>query len=197
VSARVERLPASARRAQPWRNGAGVTFEVVRAPADAPDDDYAWRVSIARLTGTSTFSAFPGIDRTLHMLRGRVDLTIAGAPRRLSPDDGPVEFAGEDPVSCTVLDAQDRGGEALDLNVLRRRTANVHASIELRRAGWNAASLGPGTVLIVAHDPLRLTIDGTEHRLASLDALRIEACSRDAVAIDGDGDARACIVRVQ
>jgi environmental stress-induced protein Ves len=186
VSARVERLPASARRAQPWRNGAGVTFEVVRAPADAPDDDYAWRVSIARLTGTSTFSAFPGIDRTLHMLRGRVDLTIAGAPRRLSPDDGPVEFAGEDPVSCTV-----------DLNVLRRRTANVHASIELRRAGWNAASLGPGTVLIVALDPLRLTIDGTEHRLASLDALRIEACSRDAVAIDGDGDARACIVRVQ
>jgi len=47
-------------RAQPWKNGAGITHEIWRAPEHG---DYDVRVSVAEVTQTGGFSQFPGYRR--------------------------------------------------------------------------------------------------------------------------------------
>lgn len=48
----------------PWRNGLGVTTEVLVQPPDA-SAGFAWRISVATITRAGPFSPFPGYDRTI------------------------------------------------------------------------------------------------------------------------------------
>ncbi len=75
---RVVHLAAAARRAVPWKNGGGVTEEIAVYPSDAGFDDFAWRISMARVGQGGPFSRFPGVDRTLAVLEGRMRLDVEG-----------------------------------------------------------------------------------------------------------------------
>lgn len=55
-------IPESEWRLQPWKNGGGITREILRWP-DA--DDYDLRVSLADVTRPGPFSKFPGYSRFL------------------------------------------------------------------------------------------------------------------------------------
>lgn len=57
-------IPESEWRSQPWKNGGGITREILRWP-DRADDDYDLRVSLADVTKTGPFSKFPGYKRFL------------------------------------------------------------------------------------------------------------------------------------
>jgi environmental stress-induced protein Ves len=110
-------LRANERTAVPWKNGGGTTREVAVFPPGAGFDDFGWRISIADISRGGPFSQFPGIDRTLAMLKGRVSLSIAGRDTiALSADTPPVEFPGDIPASAELS-----GGTATDLNVMTRR----------------------------------------------------------------------------
>jgi len=50
-----------------WRNGAGVTREIVRV---GPELDYTWRASVARIDQSGPFSAFPGYQRSITLVDG-------------------------------------------------------------------------------------------------------------------------------
>ena len=45
---------------QAWRNGGGITRELLAWPADAP---WQLRVSVAEIIKDGNFSAFPGVQR--------------------------------------------------------------------------------------------------------------------------------------
>jgi uncharacterized protein len=110
-----ELLPASSRIASPWRNGGGVTREVA-AKASAVPPGFDWRISIADIDGPGPFSPFPGIDRTLVVLEGRLALAIdEDSPLALSPESI-VRFSGEARVSARPLSKTSR-----DLNIMVRR----------------------------------------------------------------------------
>ena len=51
---------AAGQRRMRWKNGAGWTSEILRAP---DVDDWDWRLSIAEIEADAPFSAFPGVDR--------------------------------------------------------------------------------------------------------------------------------------
>ena len=68
----VRLLPALDRTARPWKNGGGVTRDVAVFPAEANDDDFLWRASVATIAAAGPFSPFPGIDRTLILLGGEL-----------------------------------------------------------------------------------------------------------------------------
>lgn len=55
----------------PWKNGGGVTRELVKLPHPTDPARFLARLSIATVATSGPFSAFPGIDRTLLMLEGR------------------------------------------------------------------------------------------------------------------------------
>ncbi len=121
MSDRLRLLPAHEYRRERWRNGLGWTREIHRQPlpdATSTDDDWLWRLSIAEVEQDAAFSAFPGIDRELVLLRGdglrlRFD---DGETVELEPPHGRCRFSGERP-----LRGEPIGGVTHDFNLMWRR----------------------------------------------------------------------------
>ncbi len=116
--------------ASPWKNGGGVTRELLcwEAPSPNPDHDsarradqptWALRVSVADIDRDGPFSSYPGIDRVFAVLDGAgVDLEIDDRVSRMTPESSPLAFAGEAAVQCRLT-----GGPSRDLNLMVRRAA--------------------------------------------------------------------------
>ncbi|MBV9344745.1 MAG: HutD family protein [Gammaproteobacteria bacterium] len=114
MSVEATRLPAAARRASPWRNGGGLTYEVAIHPPHAGLDDFDWRVSVAHIARGGPFSLYPGIERQLLLLEGCLHLTVGGGCHRLSADSPPLVFDGGAAASAAPQ------GRVHDLNVMTR-----------------------------------------------------------------------------
>ncbi|MCE2690547.1 MAG: HutD family protein [Rubrivivax sp.] len=115
--------------AQPWRNGGGVTRELLAWPAprlaDTPEGpqvqatDWAVRVSVADITQDGPFSAFRGIDRCFAVLEGDgVVLTLRGEDLHLTPDSDRLAFDGAQAPGCRLINGPTR-----DLNLMVRHSA--------------------------------------------------------------------------
>ena len=114
-------------KAQPWRNGGGVTRELASHSAAASPQDAAgpdstgsdggwdWRVSIADVSKAGDFSAFPGMDRVLTVVEGELLLlSVDGAEHPLEKYR-PFRFSG-DAAAAGALPT----GDIRDLNVITR-----------------------------------------------------------------------------
>ena len=125
---RVDEVPAV-----PWRNGGGVTRELLAWP-----DPRNWllRVSVADIGASGPFSAFPGVDRWFAVLSGDgVRLETAGAlPVELTSAQHALHaFRGDPATHCTALGATTR-----DFNLMAQR-----AGVQLRQR-----PLGTGAQLV-------------------------------------------------
>jgi environmental stress-induced protein Ves len=111
-------IPFAELKAVPWKNGLGITREIVVEPPGATMDDFLWRVSIADVDTASPFSAFPGIDRTIVLLDGDgFTMTLDGGHEHaLTTACAPFAFAGEAQVDVTLA-----GGATRDFNLMVRR----------------------------------------------------------------------------
>jgi environmental stress-induced protein Ves len=108
-------LRAADRRAVPWKNGGGVTREVVASPG-ADGFSFDWRLSIAEVNAGGPFSLFPGVDRSLAVLEGRMRLTVGdGSPIELDSDAEALAFPGDVPTSAELI------RPVIDLNLMTRR----------------------------------------------------------------------------
>jgi environmental stress-induced protein Ves len=127
---------------QAWKNGAGTTREIAAEPPGAGLDGFAWRISVAELVQDGPFSAFPGIDRCITLLRGAGMTLRSGdgsVDRRIDRVGEPFFFAGEKPVEARLI-----GGDCEELNVMVRRgrhRAEVEALDARRSAGPALAGL--------------------------------------------------------
>lgn len=118
---------------QAWRNGGGVTRELLAWPTAS---EWSVRLSVADITRDGPFSAFAGIDRCFAVLTG-AGVWLGEPARRLDPDGAVVAFAGESAPDCRLVNGATR-----DLNLMVRRAA---ASGSLRRL-----PAGEATVLFAA-----------------------------------------------
>jgi uncharacterized protein len=105
---------------QPWRNGGGVTRELVSHPlaASAQDGVWDWRVSIADLTKAGDFSPFPGMERVLTVVEGELLLLNVGGSEHPLEKYRPFRFSGEAASSATLPT-----GDIRNLNVITRAGA--------------------------------------------------------------------------
>jgi environmental stress-induced protein Ves len=175
----------------PWRNGGGVTHELVAWPRH---DDWSWRVSVADVDQSGPFSKFDGVQRWFAVLAG-AGVRLAMGPHgceheqtyALTDSSAPLCFAGEQPVACTLID-----GSTQDFNLMLRRDKAVAlmkrvggaASMILdapRTVAIYAASvattvfLQPDSLLLTAHSLAWQTLPaGTAVRVESTDALWLE-----------------------
>ena len=116
---RCERFDLDTLPARPWKNGAGLTREIATHPPDAGIDDFDWRLSVAEVARDGPFSAFPGIDRHIVLLRGagmRLVSTSGEVDHRLEHPGVPFAFAGELTIEARLL-----AGATIDFNVMTRR----------------------------------------------------------------------------
>jgi environmental stress-induced protein Ves len=134
-------VPLAVAQPQPWRNGGGVTRELLAWP-----DAAGWqaRISVADVRAAGPFSRFDGIERWFAVLEGEgVALRVAGEHHRLTPASLPLRFDGAAAVDCSLL-----AGATRDLNLMaapgRARMARV--------AGEHAfATAGPALLAVYAH----------------------------------------------
>lgn len=98
---------------QPWKNGGGVTRELL---ADPPGDGWRVRISVAEIERDGPFSAFPGVARWFVVLKGAgVELDFGASTARLTRNDAPIRFDGAAAPTCRLIDGPTR-----DLNLMLR-----------------------------------------------------------------------------
>src|SRR5262245_39631329 len=120
----------------PWKNGLGTTREIAIDPpgASMTDAAFRWRLSIADVAQSGPFSAFPGIDRTIMVIKGNgMVLSVTGRlPRRLDKCYVPYEFSGDAATECELID-----GPIQDFNLMVNRSLlSARTKVrELSRAG--------------------------------------------------------------
>ena len=91
---------------QPWRNGGGITRELLAWP---PGSDWQLRLSVADIQADGPFSVFEGVQRWFVVLQGEgVALQVAGQPHCLTPSSAPLCFSGDVSTSCHLLDGPTR-----------------------------------------------------------------------------------------
>ena len=118
-------FPQSAFMPMPWKNGGGITREIVRFPGDG--EDWLWRLSIAEIAADGPFSAFPGCERSLTLLEGAgMHLQFADRSCDLRPPFAACLFAGEETPDGVLFD-----GPTVDFNAIWRRDA-VSITVERR-----------------------------------------------------------------
>ena len=126
--------------AQPWRNGGGVTCELLAWPthgmhsahgaAGATTAPWHLRVSAARIDQPGPFSPFPGVARWFVVLAGSgVRLHLPRGYRTVMCGDEPLQFDGEAAPMCDLLE-----DATLDLNLMTQRDAG-QARMQRARAG--------------------------------------------------------------
>jgi len=169
--------------AQPWKNGMGVTHEVVRFPTDAGNDDFIWRVSVAVVNSGAPFSTFPGIDRQIALLDGEgFTMTFDGQREHaLTTPFAPFAFAGE-----AQVDVAMSGGATRDFNLMVRR-ARANGSVEVITT--------PGSHVIPSDGVLVYLARGTAHTLDGPLAMG-DAWRPDTSSIELHPGAVALLVRV-
>lgn len=112
-------LPAADRAAMAWKNGGGVTREIITFPVGAGIYAFDWRISIADVTSPGDFSLFQDVDRILTVLEGRLSLDFVEEGRNVTLDAGqPFAFPGDVPIYGAPIE-----GPVRDFNVMVRRGA--------------------------------------------------------------------------
>lgn len=161
-------------REVPWRNGLGVTTEVLVQPPDA-GGGFAWRISVATIARAGPFSPFPGYDRTILVLEGAgiaLDFGPHGHATLARPFE-PLAFAGEWPTTCSLLDGPVRA-----LNVMVDR-ARVRLRTRVLPVASEAATIATGgtTLLFCLAGAASATVSAPPRvfALARHDLLRVES----------------------
>lgn len=126
----------------PWRNGGGVTRELLAWPNP---QDWIWRMSVAEVARSGPFSRFQGVQRWFAVLGGAgVRLNMGEHTHELTSRSAPLCFDGAVPVDCQLLD-----GATQDFNLMVR--ANRAAARMKRVCGTLSMVLdAPKTIAIYA-----------------------------------------------
>ena len=156
---------ASAAAPVPWKNGGGVTRELLRLPAGGPDE-WTLRISVADIAADGPFSPFPGIARWFAVLTGAgVRLRWPACAQHVHAGEPPLRFDGGDAPDCTLFDGPTR-----DLNIMVRQS---RADALVTSAAWldeAAPGASPGFGFF-ALQPLKL--HATDDRPLEMEALSL------------------------
>jgi environmental stress-induced protein Ves len=163
-------LRAAERAATPWKNGGGLTRELVVHPPWSDLTQFDWRVSIAEIRAAGPFSRFPGIERRMAILEGRLSLSIGeDAAMIATPETPPLAFPGE-----AAVFAEPCGGPVTDFNVITRRGRFDSRLTSCATGESWPLTVQVGPTLILALSDLEVGCDARRANLAKLDALLVD-----------------------
>jgi hypothetical protein len=185
-------LRAADRLATLWKNGLGVTREIAVHPPSAGLGDFDWRLSMATVDAGGPFSTFPGIDRKLAVLQGRLSLRVdSQAPIGLGPESPLLAFAGDVPVEAEVLD-----GPVTDLNLMTRRGRVQGAMERLVIDRPTTVEASAPTIILVRTSGVRLSSDADRWSLGTNDAALFDPAFTQAIQIEPSAPSTLFVIRL-
>ena len=109
----------------PWKNGRGVTRELIRI-SKTSEEEFDFRLSIAKVDQNSSFSLYKGHERILVLLDGE-GLKLKGPSSVVTMDKvlDYYSFRGEESIDCELL-----GSACVDFNAITNRNYG-HSEIEI------------------------------------------------------------------
>lgn len=173
----------------PWKNGAGLMREIAVEPRGAAADTLDWKLSWAETTKNSPFSAFPGIDRSIILLRGaglRLKMLKDATVVNFVDPREPFFFSGDD-----RIDAELVGGPTENLSILLRRdrfwtsATWVDTGTDVPPADALFVLCMTGTVRLTGKDTPPVTLHAQQAALwrKGSDALHVEPVVRPPLAL--------------
>lgn len=161
---------------QPWRNGGGMTRELLTWPAG---DAWNARVSVADVTRDGPFSTLAGVVRWFAVVEGAgVELRFGDDARRVTRDDEPLRFDGAAAPMCRLL-----AGPTRDLNLMLRNASGAMTRAIDHRP-WSPA--GEACALFTAVDGVLHT--GSERQRLNAFTLLVCTSPPPALRFAADGD---------
>lgn len=134
-----------------WRNGGGQTTQLVSWPPESDMTSFDWRVSIATIAQSGSFSNFPGIDRSICLLEGEgvmlhwpAEASLDAGTHALTTVAQPFEFDGERAISATLCG----NAASRDFNVMVRR-ATMGSQVRVHRHNVDVQGDRQGLLLVV------------------------------------------------
>jgi uncharacterized protein len=158
--------------AVPWKNGGGVTREILRAPAEPGAFD--WRLSLATIGSAGPFSSFEGYHRTLVLVAGagvELHFTQHGTSRLSTPGQA-VSFDGAWQTSCTLLD-----GPSTDLNLIVSVQRAQSASRVMALTGEQVIQTADWTEVFVCCLSGAMRVTNTAAQVEILHAVDVARCT--------------------
>lgn len=159
-------VPLDSVAPQPWRNGGGLTRELLAWPAGAP---WQCRISVAEITRDGDFSAYPGVERWFAVIEGAgVELGFAAGSLQVTNGSEPCRFDGELAPACRLL----AGPTTRDLNLMAQR---VCGDSQMQRVqpgvAWHSSA---ELRAVFTAGPLALQVGNLRERLLAADTLAWE-----------------------
>ena len=181
-------LPRAAYRRSAWKNGGGVTHEIIRVPAEG---DFHWRLSVAEIERSGPFSDFTGYSRTMVLLAGN-GLSLR-APDGISTDlNAPgdlLQFDGATRMHCELRD-----GPCTDLNLMVADSAGpISARLQPVRKSFAVHESTRQTRIVFAVRDAVTLIDSNGNR-RSLSAWDTAVCTAQDGEVICSGDAASARV---
>ena len=145
-------LPVTLHRAQPWKNGLGISYTIADYPHGAGFDVAQWQVGHTDIGVDCPFSNLPGLDRQFMVVEGKgveltcVDETGKKTVNRVDPLGSPLAFRGDWTTTCRLLD-----GPVKVFNVMTRR-GKFGAKVEFV-SSLDAVRISPGETLVAVALP--------------------------------------------
>jgi uncharacterized protein len=181
-------IRASSLTSRPWKNGGGETTEIAVSPSGASLDAFDWRISMATVEQDGPFSPFPGVDRTLAVLKGGLKLKFRDRPAAvLTPGSLPISFPGDIPAIGELW-----GGPAHDLNVMTRR-GQWRCTVEGHRQSFRVAALPgfakqPRCAVVLVDGSATVHSTATRSSLGPLDTVIVDPTSEHIdISLSADG----------
>ena len=168
-------LPAARHRAQPWKNGLGVSYTIADFPRGAGFDTVLWQIGSTGIGADCPFSNLPGLDRQFMVIEGAgVELTCVDESgittvTRVDRLDVPFAFRGDWRTTCRLLD-----GPVKVFNVMTRR-GNYSAKVDIVSGLDSVHEVSGDTLLAVALPGLDAWIlDGPQPHVGRAVLVRIQ-----------------------
>lgn len=168
-------------RRMAWKNGGGETAEIAIFPEGATLDTFDWRISMATVAADGPFSTFPGVDRTLCILKGK-GLTLFPDSRGailVEAAGQPVAFPSEVPITARLMD-----GQVTDFNVMTRRGRFRHHVSRMTLTGpADLKRHGLLMLVLLADGVAEVGVAASRSRVEAGDTIFVQAPDEDAVTI--------------
>ncbi|HZO20986.1 MAG TPA: HutD family protein [Steroidobacteraceae bacterium] len=155
----------------PWRNGGGLTREMLRDPPEPLPFD--WRLSLATIERSGPFSHFPGYQRTLVLVGGAgIELSFgAHGGLRLCEVGKSVTFDGAWATDCTLLD-----GPSTDLNLMVSQARAAASTRCVRLTGEETVPTAGWLETFICCLSGSLEIIDSAGRMQSVETLDVARC---------------------
>lgn len=168
-------------RSMPWKNGLGVTTEILIYPAVSSLENFDWRLSTAEITSDAVFSLYPGYDRYLAIIEGKgINLTVDEKISAIELNHI-IKFSGSSSVSSNLID-----GTVRDINLIYKQTLE---SVEFKiYCGPQKFLLTEGVYVLVAlNGSLTIKYDSSEANLmAASESVTFEIASGEVTSLRTD-----------